>query len=63
MVHGPAGGYYEECGNTTSGLSMSQLAFDNLTVVFRTSEEVKGGGFEMYGLCFKQAEASLPSKL
>ena len=63
LIFGPVGGDYEECGNTTSGVSMSQLAFSNLTVVFRTSEDVQGEGFEMYGLCFKQSEASLPSKL
>ena len=59
MINGPAGGDFEECGDTTSGLSMSRLAFNQLTVVFRTSEVVRDVGFEMYGLCFKRAETSL----
>ena len=46
MINGPAGGDFEECGDTTSGLSMSRLAFNQLTVVFRTSEVVRDVGFE-----------------
>ena len=58
MINGPAGGDFEECGDTTTGLSM---AFNQLTVVFRYiySEVVRDVGFEKYGLCFKQAETSL----
>ena len=53
----------EECGNTTSELSILELEFGNFTVVFRTSEEIRGEGFQMYAICFKPAEKFLPSML
>ena len=55
-------GVTEECGNTTSPTGVLELEFGNFTVVFRTSEEVRGEGFQMYSLCFKPAERFLPSK-
>ena len=62
IVRDPAG-VVEECGNTTGELSVLQLEFGNFTVVFRTSEETEGEGFQMYVVCFKPAETALPSKL
>ena len=56
-------GITEECGNTTSSNAVLELEFGNFTVIFRTSEEVRGEGFEMYSLCFKPAERFLPSKI
>ena len=55
-------GVTEECGNTTTSNAVLELEFGDFTVIFRTSEEVRGEGFEMYSLCFKPAEKFLPSK-
>ncbi|CAI8027326.1 hypothetical protein GBAR_LOCUS15632 [Geodia barretti] len=46
----------ELCGNSTSNDSMSELETGNFTVYFRTSEEKKFGGFEMYVICFREAD-------
>ena len=54
------GGYVEECGNTISALSLSQLVFEGFDVVFRTSEVNVSEGFQMYIVCSKPEEASLP---
>jgi hypothetical protein len=40
--------------------SVLQLEFANFSVVFRTSEKVVAGGFEMYVVCFRPDETSLP---
>lgn len=40
-----------------------QLEFGDYTAVFRTSEEVRGVGFDMYTVCFRPAEESLEGEL
>lgn len=55
-------GVSEVCGNTTSTDTVMELEFGNYTVVFRTSDEDRGEGFEMYSICFKPEEKDLPSK-
>ena len=54
-------GVTEVCGNTLSTDAVQELEFGNYTVVFRTSEEVRGEGFEMYSICFRPEEKDLPS--
>ena len=55
-----AGGAIEECGNTSSTFFLSELEFGRFTVVFGTSQETRGEGFELYTLCYKPAEQFLP---
>ena len=54
-------GSNEVCGNETSTNKVLKLDFGNYTVVFRSSEAVRGEGFEMYSICFKPEERDLPS--
>ena len=48
------------CGTLPSNDSVLELEFGDFTVVFRTSEEVRRRGFEMYTLCFRGAERNMP---
>ena len=55
----------EICGNSSND-STSELQLGNFTVIFRTSEEKKSGGFVMYIVCFREEDRdrrsdSLPS--
>ena len=60
VIRGQAG-YVEECGNTISNRSLSQLVFEGFDVVFRTSEDnITGEGFQMYSVCSKPEEALQP---
>ena len=52
-------GTTDVCGDTPSPDAVVQLEFGDFTAVFRTSEEVRGVGFQMYTVCFKQAETNL----
>ena len=54
-------GSSEVCGNETSTNGVLELDFGNYTVIFRSSEVVRGEGFEMYSICFKPEERDLPS--
>ena len=57
-------GISEVCGTLSStDTVVLQLEFGNYTVVFRSSEEVRGEGFEMYSICFKPAERDLSSTM
>ena len=47
------------CGTLPSNDSVLELEFGDFIVVFRTSEEVRGKGFEMYALCFRPAERNM----
>ena len=51
-------GTTEVCGSRTLELNSSRSSVLNLqpqsfTILFRTSEEVRGKGFQMYVICFK----------
>ncbi|CAI8044885.1 hypothetical protein GBAR_LOCUS24857, partial [Geodia barretti] len=45
----------EICGNSSND-STSELQSGNFTVIFRTSEEKKSGGFVMYIVCFREED-------
>jgi hypothetical protein len=49
-------GTTEICGNSASNDSVLELESGSFTVFFRTSEEKKLGGFEMYIICFRAAD-------
>ena len=54
-------GTTDVCGNETSMTNaVLELEFGDYTVVFRSSESIRGEGFEMYSLCFIPAERDLP---
>jgi hypothetical protein len=53
-------GTTDTCGNTTNDDAVIELEFGDYVVVFRTSEEVRGRGFQMYSLCFRPTERDLP---
>ena len=48
----------EFCGNKS--LIELKLNVGKFKVFFRSSEEVTRGGFQMYIICFRQEEESLP---
>ena len=52
-------GTTEICGDTTSNNSVLELEGNSFTVKFRSSEETKGEGFEMYVICFEKAERDM----
>ena len=54
-------GTTDACGNQTGDDAVIELEFGDYIVVFRTSEEIRGRGFEMYSVCFKPTERDLPS--
>ena len=56
-------GTTDTCGNTTNDDAVIELEFGDYVVVFRTSEEVRGRGFQMYSLCFRPTERDLPGTL
>ncbi|CAI8014636.1 hypothetical protein GBAR_LOCUS9133, partial [Geodia barretti] len=45
----------EICGNSSNG-AMSELESGSFTVIFRTSEEKKFGGFEIHVICFREED-------
>jgi hypothetical protein len=49
-------GTSEICGNSIPNATVSELQSGNFTVYFRTSEKKKLGGFEMYVICFREAD-------
>ena len=53
-------GSSEVCGNETSMNGVLELDFGSYTVIFRSSEVVRGEGFEMYSICFKPEERDWP---
>ena len=50
------GGTTEICGNSSSDDSVLELQSPEFTVFFRTSEEKKFRGFQMYIICFREAD-------
>ena len=57
IVDGPFG-TTELCGNTTATPLVLQTG--TFTVYFRTSEEGRGRGFEMYVVCFDPEHREFP---
>lgn len=53
-------GTTEICGNKTPNSSLLQLESHSFKVFFRTSEQNRYPGFEMYVICFKEEERDLP---
>lgn len=53
-------GTTEICGNNTPSSSVSQLESSSANIIFRTSEEVHGVGFEMQVICFRETDRDLP---
>ena len=56
-------GTTEICGNQTSMDSVLELQSADFKVFFRTSEETKNTGFEMYAICFEPEERDLEGLL
>ena len=52
-------GTTDSCGSVPSDDAVVQLEFADYTAVFRTSEQVRGEGFEMYSICFRPVERNL----
>ena len=52
-------GTTDSCGSVPSEDAVVQLEFADYTAVFRTSEQVRGEGFEMYSICFRPVERNL----
>ena len=50
-------GSNEFCGNVS--LNESRLNVGKFKVLFRSSEEVMGAGFQMYIICFKDEERDI----
>ena len=47
------------CGTIPRLDAVVQLEFGDYTAVFRSSEEIRGVGFQMYSVCFRQSETNL----
>jgi hypothetical protein len=56
-------GTSEICGNESFINRELQLNGGKFRVFFRSSEQVKGEGFQMYVICFREAERDLPGCL
>ena len=56
-------GTSEICGNESFINRELQLNGGKFRVFFRSSEQVKGEGFQMYVICFREAERDLPGNL
>lgn len=54
-------GTTDVCGKTPTTNAVLSLEFGDFTVVFRTSEEVTGVGFQLYSICYRPAERDLPN--
>lgn len=52
-------GTTDVCGNVTSPDALVELEFGDYMVVFRTSEEIRGRGFQMYSVCYRPEETDL----
>ena len=53
-------GTREICGNTSPISGILQFNEGKFKVFFRSSEEVNGEGFQMYVICFREAERDQP---
>ena len=51
------------CGNDSIMNRESTLNEGKFTVFFRSSERVKGEGFQMYVICFREAERDMPGNI
>lgn len=52
-------GTTDNCGTTPSTDAVIELEFGDYTAVFRTSEEIRARGFQMYSVCFQPAQRNL----
>ena len=59
LIDHDVGGTTEICGNTTGKDSVLGLESGEFNVFFRSSEQNKYGGFQMYIICFQVSETNL----
>ena len=59
LIDRGAFGTTELCGNMGGKDSLLQLESGNFSVFFRTSEQKKDTGFEMYAICFEPEEQNV----
>ena len=52
-------GTTDNCGTSPSMDAVIELEFGDYTAVFRTSEDIRGEGFQMYSICFQPLERNL----
>ena len=51
------------CGTTINSDAVLELEFGDFMVIFRSSEDIRGEGFELYAICFRPEEADLEGLL
>ena len=56
-------GSTEVCGTTINSDAVLELEFGDFMVIFRSSEDTRGEGFELYTICFRPEEADLAGLL